>query len=329
MQESTSFWTEIKDLEDQLSNTPDSFCFARLAEIYLKVGLIDDALHVSRQGVEKYPHFLAGQRAFAQACHAKGLNSEALAALQVIADVEPEDVSAQKLLGHLLFDAGDHTAARRAFEVALQFAPDDVECQIELESLERMRGIAESKVESGDWLDEDDEEIIEDLEMLEDDDIFEEDLPEKEYLLESDVLAGSHSDPLSTGTLAELYVSQGFVNKALEIYRAILFENPSDSQTAERVAELELTQAGAVETVSKAADSIGEECEDISEDFLGICIDDLPVQSGELSDSGMTEAFFPSSTNYTAEAPQQGGADNRLSTFDGWLENIKRIKSCR
>lgn len=329
MQESVSFWTEIKDLEDQLANTPDSFCFARLAEIYLKVGLIDDSLHVSRQGVEKYPHFLAGQRAFAQACHAKGLNSEALAALQVIADVEPEDVSAQKLLGHLLFDAGDHAAARRAFEVALQFAPDDVECQIELESLERMRGIAESKVESGDWLDEDDEEIIEDLEMLDDDDMFEDDVPIRECFLESDTLAGSQPDPLSTGTLAELYVSQGFVHKALEIYHAILADNPADRLTAERVAELEMMQAGTVETISEAADFTGEERDETSDDFSGSYIDDLSAQPGVLSDSSRPEAFFPTGTNYAAAAPQLGGADNRLSTFDGWLENIKRIKSCR
>lgn len=50
MQDSASFWTDIKNLEEQLAKSPDSFCFARLSDVYLKVGLVDDALHVARQG---------------------------------------------------------------------------------------------------------------------------------------------------------------------------------------------------------------------------------------------------------------------------------------
>ena len=147
MQDSASFWTDIKDLEEQLAKSPDSFCFARLSDVYLKVGLVDDALHVARQGVMTHPRYLSGQRALSLACHAKGLNDEALAALQLVTEALPEDVPSQKLLGRLLSEAGSQEPACQAFRTALEFAPDDLECRIELEFLERSAGVTESTLE--------------------------------------------------------------------------------------------------------------------------------------------------------------------------------------
>ncbi|MGB9082541.1 MAG: hypothetical protein WCD00_14690 [Desulfuromonadaceae bacterium] len=92
MQESASFWTDIKDLEGRLAKSPGSFCFARLSDVYLKVGLVDDALHVARQGVMKHPRYLSGQRALSLACYAKGANDEARAALRLVTEAMPEDV---------------------------------------------------------------------------------------------------------------------------------------------------------------------------------------------------------------------------------------------
>ncbi|MEI7817338.1 MAG: hypothetical protein WCI45_09130, partial [Desulfuromonadales bacterium] len=78
MQDSASFWTDIKAFEDQLASLPDSFCFAKLSDVYLKVGLIDDALHVARRGCMIHPRYLSGLRALSEACHAKGLDNEAI-----------------------------------------------------------------------------------------------------------------------------------------------------------------------------------------------------------------------------------------------------------
>ena len=64
-----SFWSDIKTLDERLQREPDSFCFARLSEIYLKVGLVADALHTARTGVAKHPGYMAGQRALALACN--------------------------------------------------------------------------------------------------------------------------------------------------------------------------------------------------------------------------------------------------------------------
>ena len=306
MQESASFWTDIKNLEEQYAKSPDSLCFARLAEVYLKVGLVDDAVHVARQGALKHPRYLSGQRALALACHAKGLAAETIAALKVVTEALPEDVSSQKLLGRLLAEAGDQDSACQAFRTALEFEPDDVECRVELESLERATGKPVAVFEADQ---EDDEEIIEDLEIIEEPYFEERDQPVAGLSLagiipDVDGPAALQHDPLSTGTLAELYVTQGFIHKALEIYRAILVDNPADQVVAERVAELEKLEAGSPEP-------------DFGIDYT------LEEEAVDEPDSSMTaETILQNSGS-------DGVVNNALSTLDRWLDSIRRIKLCR
>jgi tetratricopeptide (TPR) repeat protein len=284
--DNSSFWTDIKTFEEKLAKFPDSYCFARLSEVYLKVGLIDDALHTARQGVAKYPGYLAGQRALAMACHARGLTDECMTALKLLTVALPEDQQAQKLLGRLLADTGDQDSARKAFQAVLEFDPDDVECLVELESLE----VSGGSIHPSPYMDEDaEEEIIEDIEILEEVEAEVEVEVEKEKEVEVEVEEEieakaegkpepepeQYNDPLSTATLAELYVKQGFTQKALEIYRSILADDPGNSSVSNRIAEL-----------------------------------DQP-------------------DNLHAAVKRQGTADNALLTFEGWLENIRRVKSCR
>jgi tetratricopeptide (TPR) repeat protein len=337
MQESSLFRTDIKNLEEQLAKSPDSLCFARLSDVYLKVGLVDNALHVARQGTIKHPRYLSGQRALSLACHAKGLDGEALAALKLVTEALPEDVASQKLLGRLYAEAGNIYAASQAFRTALEFAPDEVECRFELESLKRLAGGSESALEV-----DDDEEIIEDLEMLEDYDIGEqcqEDalLQLQEVTPETALLTPPHYDPLSTGTVAELYVRQGFTQKALEIYRTILADNPADLAVAERVVELEALDVGASEPSSGFDDAFEVE---VAPDSVISIKGEALLQKAEpaaLPTNNFAAGFEIRKTSATAcgydssicVAPAQGVADNALSTLDLWLENIRRIKLCR
>jgi len=306
MQESASFWTDIKNLEEQFAKSPDSLCFARLADVYLKVGLVDDAVHVARQGTLKHPRYLSGQRALSIACHAKGLADETIAALKVVTEALPEDVASQKLLGRLLTEAGDLDSAGQAFRTALEFAPDDVECRLELESLERAPWKPAAVFETDQ---DDDEEIIEDLEIIEEPYLEERDQPvaglcPKVITTDYDGLAAPQHDPLSTGTLAELYVTQGFIHKALEIYRAMLVDNPADQAVAERVAELEKLEAGS------------------SEPDFGINYTVEEEEVDEADSCKTAEAFLQKSVS-------DGVVDNALSTLDRWLDSIRRIKLCR
>jgi tetratricopeptide (TPR) repeat protein len=203
-------------------------------------------------------------------------------------------------------EADEQEAALQAYRTVLEFDPEDVECRLLLESLERLAGASESASQSDESDEEDDEEIIEDLEIIEE---FDEEFYE-EYSETAPLAPETRYDPLATVTLAELYVTQGYVVKALEIYRAILVDSPSDRTITERILELEALHAGILTSGVTDDDYSEEETDDVTV---------VTATTGEL---------FPITSPIPA-VPLQGTSDSVLATLDGWLENIRRIKSCR
>jgi len=320
LEESASFWTDIKNYEERLAQDPDSHLFARLAEVYLKVGLVDDALHAARQGLARHPGYIAGQRALALACHVKGLQSECLEALEKVTTALPEDGDAQKMLGRLLSSMGSMEAAIRAFRTALVFNPDDMECRVELEALERSvlpfmtdaipdddaalsgSGTADDKMDAefGAFEDEagETEEVIEAAEVL---DLDELDLLEPEEdgnIAAGPVAAGmAPHDPLFTSTLAELYLQQGFNENALEIYHKLLANDPGNAGLRTRIAELE----------GRAATDSGK-------------------TSGKESAFGLA---LNETSPAASVAPLLDTEERAVAILEEWLDNLGRMKGCR
>ena len=102
-------------------------------------------------------------------------------------------------------------------------------------------------------------------------------------------------DPLTTATLAELYVTQGFVDKALGIYQELLGSDPANQSYRARCAELEKLKEAQEEA---------------------------PSAQGAPS----TAQRQPSSAVMAAEAASSQGApgDQFESELRHWLENIRR-----
>ena len=65
------------------------------------------------------------------------------------------------------------------------------------------------------------------------------------------------SEPIWTRTLAELYVKQGFIGQALDVFRHLLDEDPRAEDIAGRIAELEggAVDADGAETGPASADA--------------------------------------------------------------------------
>ena len=302
------------------------------------MGLVDDALQLRGRGLQNILRYLAGQRALSLACHAKGLIDECRVALKRVTEALPEDHRSQKLLGRLSAEGGDLNAARLAFRTALEFVPDDVECRIELEMLEHSGG---STFDGTAALPVDNEEILEDLEIIEDEE------PDTGlYRREPETAAVAplepHHDPLSTATLAELYVTQGFIHKALDIYRSIQTENPGNSLVRARIAALELQDLVAAAAPEGTADFSAEEFDEDESEWGTVPAFEVrsalheEILSAATGDSGVAELPVPEAAPWAALTesdraviPSHGSADNALFALDGWLENIRRIKSCR
>src|SRR5512133_669480 len=322
-----SFRADIKSLEQRLKKDPDSFCFARLSEMYLKVGQVNDALHAARTGVSKHPDYLAGQRALALACKASGLADESRVILEQVTAAMPEDVDAQKMLASLYVTVGDTASAIRTYRTVLDFMPDDKGCLDELKALQHGS----------------DDEIIELLES----DIVEE-ASEDEISLEipPPVVGGVapvHHDPLSTLTLAELYEKQGFLTKAREIYQSILADDPANAQLIAKIAQLEEPESVSEYIPEDSVTAGFDEEPDFSEPAA--CEAVLPplesqyVEPVSESISGSAEQeFFAADAYEDMPIPLESkpfeplahkAADNIVDTLGVWLENIRRIKACR
>lgn len=262
---SDSFRNEISIHEERLRNNPASHCFAALAELYLKAGRADDALSVARAGVARYPAFVAGQMALARACQQQGLADEALQALAVVTAAVPEAVEAQQMRAQFCLAAGRHAEAIQSLRAALDFYPDNQEIQTGLRELEQA-------VWDTAAIDDDDLELIElsDEDLILDlpDEPLEDELvtrsisplvrktnpwaiaavPEQEadaglLAFEDEPQAVVADDPMITATVADLYRSQGFADKARDIYQALLARDPADAAAAAGLAALELQSA--------------------------------------------------------------------------------------
>jgi len=273
-QEGPSFWAEIKKYEDTLERDPNSYCFAPLSELYRKLGMVDDAIIVAKRGCEIHPEYVGGYMALGRAYLEKGMNAESREALEKVIRVTPDNLLAQRILSKIYIDAGEVVAAEKSLIIILSQNPDDSESQLLLQSLIRTSGsisipLLEQEGERGDiaipeirssgevlsqWDESDD--LIE----LEECDIFEEDSEESpQELIEKkcdevefafpeemedkaeDFISGEdleEKDPLTTLTLAELYVSQGFPKRALTILRELLEADPENLELKNRILAL-------------------------------------------------------------------------------------------
>jgi lipopolysaccharide biosynthesis regulator YciM len=115
-------------------------------------------------------------------------------------------------------------------------------------------------------------------------------MPEQQ--LESPVEA-AEEDPLITPTMAELYVSQGFPDKAIAIYRKIVDADALNQDAVARLAELE--------------------------------------HSADAADAAQSAVAAAEQAPAQISLPVEGAADQqaKISVLEGWLENIRRLRVCR
>jgi hypothetical protein len=105
----------IEDLRRRLEKDPASRLFAQLAEELRKEGELEEAIRISRQGLQKHPFY----------------------------------PSARMTLGRALVDSGDLEAAKTEFETVLQGAPDNLLARRFLEECQAQRAQPEAAVAGG------------------------------------------------------------------------------------------------------------------------------------------------------------------------------------
>ncbi|WP_236685656.1 tetratricopeptide repeat protein [Geobacter pickeringii] len=324
--ETESFWTDIKRYEDVLAKDANSYCFAPLAELYRKVGHLDDAMNTARKGIELHPEYVGGYMALGRACFEKGEKVESRRALERVVRVTPDNLMAQKLLSQLYIDAGETESARASLETILVLNPGDLESTVALEALTRStlqeyqpdaelfsRDADGEGDAAGSGAEFEDEFLLEEAEIVEEltDEFFDGDLPVAGGVSEEAAPTGEDAggvteggNPLATATIAELYVSQGFLKKALKIYRDLSDANPDNEELRGRLVELKLR--------------IDEDEARARENALAETVAFPFSPDGEAA-----------SLESPAELPQETAGKDAITVLEGWLTKIGRIRECR
>jgi tetratricopeptide (TPR) repeat protein len=326
--ETTSFWTEIKRYEDILAKEPGSYCFAQLSELYRKLGLLDDAIAVAQKGIAVHPDYAGGYMALGKACFDKGLKKEARESLERVVRVTPENLMAQKLLGQIYFESGETKRATETLHVIISLDPSDTESRISLESLQRTssQGSAllsedvpvteipvyelvhheiQADVAEDEVIDLEDAVILadEDIEPVEE--VFDSACSEEDEPEEPAVDEDFTKDPITTSTLADLYIAQGFLKRALKVYRDLLDADPDNELLREKILKLKLR---------------------VDEDEQNARQNSLEAIGSE--DIVFADRMQPQVT--TAEPPVENPVGvvkgDVVSVLEGWLENIRGMR---
>lgn len=252
MPDTASLWAAAKRFEGILRSDASALSFAPLADIYRRLGLLEDAIDTARKGCGLHPAFAAGQMALANALLESGDNEEALKALEAVVRITPENIEAQRLLAELYSHAGKDAEAARCLVVARSLEMELSEPAAPVVIAAEMQ--AEEEILDADILDLADE-LIED-ETFDDSlgqfaasperpslgEIFNRAEP---YLIstppplyDEEPAADEPPPVMASATIAELYVNQGFPDKGAAIYRELLGADPLNKGHKKRLMEL-------------------------------------------------------------------------------------------
>lgn len=115
----------IERYQLEYQKNPRSRVFAPLAEAYRKMGLLDEARRICKNGVQVHPHFSGGRVAFAKVLLDLNETEEALEHLQAAIQASPDNLLAHSLLGATLLKLRRPKDALKAYKMVLFLNPND------------------------------------------------------------------------------------------------------------------------------------------------------------------------------------------------------------
>jgi len=228
-----------------LTKDPSSTAFVPLAEAYRQIGLLDDALEAARFGTERLPHFSPGFSTMGRILGQIGRIDESMSAYARALSIDRQSQAALVGLSRLHLVRGERDQARKILQQAKEFHPDDQKISDMLVALDLPRPWADIKQASK--------------------------AHERGPSHES-----ASGEPIATATLAEIYVKQGLLDKALEVYQGILVQSPENESARKRIMQL---QEMLVADVKPAAEDVQLPEEPLQEPSPAVAVVEEPVES--------------------------------------------------
>lgn len=234
---------EINKYLSILSKDPNSIVFAPLAEAYRKAGMLDEAIATAKDGLQLHPNYLSGLVALGRAYYDKGMLREAEEELERVVNIAPDNIVATNILAEIRQSSGEGKKEAAPIQgstvsnapVVLQPVGGNDEDLEEIEPLE-LEEVTEDQDDLGGVFAPDffqSEAIPSESEtpVLEIPDADE----ESEIIQEEEV---APKKEITTETIAELYVKQGYIDRAIDIYQTLQDAQPENEEIKKKLADL-------------------------------------------------------------------------------------------
>jgi tetratricopeptide (TPR) repeat protein len=193
---------EIRHQEARLRREPSSQAYAALAEAYRRAGRVDEAIAVSRQGLERHPAYSTARFILAKALLDREDVAEARAEAERFLKSEPDHEPALRLAAECALRLADPAGTLAHLRRLAVLDPDDRALQGQLRALEVALGRVRPGQEAGGlW-----------------------------PLLADDTFA--------TVTFGDLCLGQGLLDEATAVFSRIVLRAPGHAIARERLAEL-------------------------------------------------------------------------------------------
>ncbi len=199
-----------------VAKDPSSTAFVPLAEAYRQIGLMDDALEAARLGTRMLPHFSPGFSTLGRILGQMGHIDDAMSAYAKALSIDRQSQAGLVGLARLHLIRSERDQARKILKQAEEFHPDDRKIADMLIALDLPRPW--SKIKQADQA-----QVNVPPEATKTDE------PE---------------ESISTATLAEIYVKQGLLDKAVKVYQDILKQNPNNDAARDRMLQLQEQSCG-------------------------------------------------------------------------------------
>ena len=264
-----------------ITKDPSSTAFVPLAEAYRQIGLLDDALEAARFGTEMLPHFSPGFSTMGRILGQMGRLDESLSAYSRALSIDRQSQAALVGLSRLHLVRGERDQAQKILQQAKEFHPDDEKISDMLVALDLPRPWANIKQASK----------------------AQEQGPSHE---------SAPGEPIATATLAEIYVKQGLLDKALEVYQGILAQSPENESARKRI--MRLQEMLGVD-VKPAAEDVQVPEEPLQEPSPVVAAVEEPVES------------TPAAMEESPVTQRESKDASPLAVLQRWLSVIKNGRS--
>ncbi len=298
---------DLEGLFERYRRSPESRVFVVLADACRKIDRIEEALEICEQGIGRHPEYASGYVVKGKCFYDLERHEEAQEAFETVLDVDADNLVALKYLGMMEALAGRYDSARQYLKHILRLDPENPEIMQVLRHVDERR-------------------------QVEDGDVAESSPPSKEPggAVEDDVEV---SDELATITLADIYASQGYTEKALKIYEEVLARQPDNETIKRKIAGL----TGA-ETDAKAEPVLEVDADDDSKERGA-----QEVGSERVEDEGGDATAGPADEALSGQAksaPEQDGEtraarvrgkqaseideEKNIDHFKQWLTGLRK-----